>query len=448
MTVVRFAPSPTGHLHVGNVRMALANWLHARSSNGRFILRLDDTDKERSTPEFATSIENDLRWLGLEWDQLERQSTKLDRYREMLEALKIAGRVYACYETSEELEYKRKRQRSLGKPPIYDRSGLGLDESKLREYESEGRKPHWRFKLDHKDIYFDDLVRGSVHFHGSNLSDPVLVRGDGTFLYMLPSAVDDIDMAVTDVIRGEDHVANTAVQIQIFEALGAIPPTFAHTPLLTDISGKSLSKRLGSMTVTSLREDGVEAMALNSYLAHIGTSDSFVPRINLDALVAEFDISHTGRGTPKFDPEQLKTLNAALLHATPIEEVYLRLHMLGLRGTNADFWSAIKFNIERFDDVTLWHKVCFDDIETVIKDVSFARAAADLLPLEPWDEMTWGEWTEDIKEKKGLKGKDLFLPLRLALSGLDHGPELKKLLPLIGRERVLQRLKGKKDGNV
>ena len=448
MTIVRFAPSPTGHLHVGNVRMALANWLHARSTNGRFILRLDDTDQERSTPEYAISIEADLKWLGLEWDQLERQSARMDRYREILEALKTAGRVYACYETSEELDYKRKRQLSQGKPPIYDRSGLELGAKKLREYEAEGRQPHWRFKLDHEDINFDDLVRGPVHFHGSNLSDPVLVRGDGTYLYMLPSAVDDVDMAVTDVIRGEDHVANTAVQMQLFEALGASPPTFAHTPLLTDISGKGLSKRLGSMTIASVREDGVEAMALNSYLAHIGTSDSIVPCISLDALAVDFDISHTGRGTPKFDPEQLKTLNAALLHLTPIEDVYKRLQEYGLQRANADFWSAVRPNLERFDDVILWHKVCFNDIETVIEDVAFVKAAADLLPVEPWDDTTWKKWTGKIKEKMGCKGKELFLPLRLALSGLDHGPELKMLLPLIGRARVLQRLKGKSDGNV
>ena len=448
MTVVRFAPSPTGNLHVGNIRMALANWLHARSSDGRFILRLDDTDKERSTHEYATSIEEDLKWLGLEWDQLERQSGRLDRYRETLEMLKTAGRVYACYETSEELDYKRKRQRSQGKPPIYDRSGLELDAVQLREYEVEGRKPHWRFKLDHKDIKFDDLVRGPVHFHGSNLSDPVLVRGDGTYLYMLPSAVDDVDMAVTDVIRGEDHVANTAVQIQLFEALGALPPTFAHTPLLADISGKGLSKRLGSITLTSLREEGVEAMALNSYLARIGTSDSITPCTTLDDLAVDFDISHTGRGTPKFDPEQLKTLNAALLHATPIEDVYERMHGLGLNRANAYFWSAVRSNLERFDDVILWHKVCFDDIETIIEDVSFAKGVAELLPVEPWDETTWKKWTEEIRGKMGCKGKDLFLPLRLALSGLDYGPELKMLLPLIGRARVMQRLEGKKDGNV
>ncbi|NQU58209.1 MAG: glutamate--tRNA ligase [Rhodospirillales bacterium] len=442
MTIVRFAPSPTGHLHVGNARMALANWLHARAKGGQFILRLDDTDAERSTAHFAASIENDLLWLGLQWDRLERQSVRMDRYRETLETLKTAGRVYACYETPEELDYKRKRLMSQGKPPIYDRSALDSSDEKVREYEAEGRQPHWRFKLDHADINFDDLVRGPVHFLGSNLSDPVLVRGDGTYLYMLPSAVDDIDMGITDVIRGEDHVANTAVQIQIFEALGAKPPTFAHTPLLTDISGKGLSKRLGSMTVASLREDGVEAMALNSYLAHIGTSDAIEPRSSLADLASDFDISHTGRGTPKFDPDQLKMLNAALLHKTPYEDASPRLIALGLERADAPFWGAARANLERFDDIILWHKVCFGHIEPVISDPEFSAKAADLLKSEPWDETTWKNWTNDVKEATGHKGKELFLPLRLALTGLDHGPELKLLLPMIGRARALQRLRG------
>ncbi|MBT4932542.1 MAG: glutamate--tRNA ligase [Rhodospirillaceae bacterium] len=442
MTIVRFAPSPTGNLHVGNVRMALANWLHARAKGGTFILRLDDTDTERSTAEFAASIENDLTWLGLQWDQLERQSTRMERYRETLVLLKQSGRVYACYETPEELDYKRKRLMGRGKPPIYDRSAIDLSDQQRQAYEAEGRQPHWRFKLDHTDINFDDLVRGAVHFHGQNLSDPVLVRGDGTYLYMLPSAVDDIDMAVTDVIRGEDHVANTAVQIQIFEALGAKPPVFAHTPLLTDIGGKGLSKRLGSMTVSSLREDGVEAMALNSYLAHIGTSDAIEPRASLADLAADFDISHTGRGTPKFDPDHLKTLNAALLHGTDFAAAELRLQALGLDQADPAFWEAVRPNLERFDDAALWHKVCFGAIDPVIEDSGFAQAAIDLLPDGGWDQTTWKDWTGAVKEATGRKGKELFLPLRLALTGLDHGPELKLLLPLIGRDRVLQRLKG------
>ncbi len=442
MTIVRFAPSPTGHLHVGNVRMALVNWLHARSKDGQFILRLDDTDQERSTQEFAGSIQSDLEWLGLTWDRLERQSARMERYEETLESLKETGRVYACYETPEELEFRRKRLLSKGKPPIYDRSGLELSDEKREQYEAEGRKPHWRFKLDHADIDFDDLVRGPVHFHGSNLSDPVLVRGDGTYLYMLPSTVDDIDMAITDVIRGEDHVANTAVQIQIFEALGSAPPTFAHTPLLTDIGGKGLSKRLGSMTVASLKEDGVEAMALNSYLAHIGTSDAIEPRASLADLASDFDIGHTGRGTPKFDPDHLKVLNAALLHKTFFEDASPRLFALGLERADASFWEAVRPNLERFDDAGQWHEVCFGDIDPVIEDADFATAAADLLPVEPWDETTWKKWTGLVKDETGRKGKELFKPLRLALTGLDHGPELKALLPLIGRTRVLQRLSG------
>lgn len=442
MTIVRFAPSPTGYLHVGNARMALANWLHARSKGGRFILRLDDTDSERSTEEFAGAIQNDLRWMGLEWDQLERQSVRMERYRETMDALKQAGRVYACFETPEELDFSRKRLLSRGKPPIYDRAALTLSDKKRQQYEAEGRIAHWRFKLDYADIDFDDLVRGHVHFHGSNLSDPVLVRGDGTYLYMMPSAVDDIDMGITDVIRGEDHVANTAVQIQLFEALGATPPTFAHTPLLTDIGGKGLSKRLGSMTVASLREEGVEAMALNSYLAHIGTSDTIEARTSLDDLAGDFDIGHTGRGTPKFDPDHLKVLNAALLHGTPFEDAASRLYALGLERADADFWSAVRPNLQRFNDAADWHKVCFADINPLVDDPEFVRAAAGLLPMEPWDQTTWQKWTGQIKDVTGRKGKELFLPLRLALTGLDHGPELKVLLPLIGRERVLKRLGG------
>jgi glutamyl-tRNA synthetase len=443
MTIVRFAPSPTGNLHVGNIRMALANWLHTRSKGGTFILRLDDTDSERSTAGFAISIENDLTWLGLQWDQLERQSARMDRYRETLESLKKAGRVYACYDTPEELDYKRKRLMSQGKPPIYDRSALDLTDGKRDQYEAEGRKPHWRFKLDHVSINFIDLVRGAVHFHGQNLSDPVLVRGDGTFLYMLPSTVDDIDMGITDVIRGEDHVANTAVQIQIFEALGVKPPTFAHTPLITDIGGKGLSKRLGSMTVSSIREDGVESMALNSYLAHIGTSDVIEPCASLADLAVDFDINHTRRGTPKFDPDYLRTLNAALLHSTGFASAGPRLQALGLDQADKNFWGAVRPNLERFDDTVLWHKVCFGIIEPVIKDTSFASAAADLLPDTVWDQTTWKDWTGAVKDATGRKGKELFLPLRLALTGLENGPELKLLLPLIGRARALQRLTGR-----
>lgn len=434
---VRFAPSPTGWLHVGNARMALINALFAAKTGGRFLLRLDDTDSERSTAAFADAIEEDLAWLGLAWDGVERQSTRMDRYAEALAALKADGRVYACYETAEELDYMRKRLRAQGKPPVYTPGVIAVDEA-----EKAARAPHWRFKLAPGAIAFDDLVRGPVHFEADKLSDPVVVREDGTFLYMLPSAVDDADFAVTHVVRGEDHVTNSAVQIQMFEALGATPPAFAHVPLLTDISGAGLSKRLGSITVRSLRDDGIEPLALASYLARLGTAHDIDLADGLAALAAEFDFADIGRGTPKFDPEHLARLNAQLLHGLDFAAVADDLAGLGLTHADAAFWNAVRGNLDRIGDAAVWHDVCFGAIAPAIEDAAFAAAAADLLPPEPWDETTWRSWTGAVKEKTGAKGKALFMPLRLALTGLDHGPELKTLLPLIGRETVLERLGG------
>lgn len=445
MTVTaRFAPSPTGLLHVGNARMALVNWLYAHKHEGRLILRLDDTDQDRSTTEFADAIQADLEWLGLEWDALERQSGRFAAYDAAFEKLKNEGRLYACYETPEELEYKRKRQMRAGRPPVYDRSGLDLGADQKAAHEAEGRTPHWRFKLNHTDINFDDLVRGPVHFHGANLSDPVLVRADGTYLYMLPSAVDDADMGVTHVVRGEDHVSNSAIQIQLFEALGAGVPTFAHLPLMTDAGGGGLSKRLGSLSLKDLREQGVEAMALNSLLAHLGTSDDILPVTDLQGLIDTFDMTHFSRATPKFDPDQLWSLNARLLHETPYESVEGRLARMGLDHADKDFWNAVKANLGTLNDCRQWYDVCFAATPPVIAadDAAFLSAAIADLPPEPWDETTWGEWTGGLKEKSGRKGKTLFMPLRQALTGLDHGPELKYLLPLIGRERVEARLAG------
>ncbi len=440
----RFAPSPTGLLHVGNARMALINWLFARKNGGKLILRLDDTDQERSTSEFADAIQEDLKWLGLEWDSLERQSTRFAAYDAAFEQLKSDGRLYACYETPEELEYKRRRQMRAGKPPVYDRSGLNLSDEQKQAYEEEGRSPHWRFRLDHTDINFDDLVRGPVHFHGENLSDPVLVRADGSYLYMMPSAVDDRDMGVTHVVRGEDHVTNSAIQIQLFEALGANVPTFAHLPLMTDAGGEGLSKRLGSLSLQDLRDEGVEPMALNSLLAHLGTSDDIIPVAAMQGLIDTFDMGHFSRATPKFDPDQLWALNARLLHETPFEAVSDRLSQMGLGHAGEEFWDAVRANLETLGDCRMWHDVCFSETAPVIaeEDAAFLADAANDLPDDPWDETTWGAWTGTLKEKSGRKGKTLFMPLRLALTGLDHGPELKYLLPLIGRDRTAQRLAG------
>lgn len=445
---VRFAPSPTGLLHVGNVRLALVNWLFARKAGGTFLLRLDDTDEERSKPEYAEGIERDLTWLGLTWDRFARESDRYGRYDEVAAALKASGRLYPCYETPEELNLKRASLVSQGRPPIYDRAALRLGDADRARLESEGRKPHWRFKLEHAPVEWTDLVRGPVHFEGAALSDPVLIREDGRPLYTLTSVVDDADLAITHVIRGEDHVANTAVQIQIFEAVesiegGGAVPVFAHLPLLTDAAGQGLSKRLGSLSVASLREEeGIEPMALASLLAKLGTSDAIEPRLTLDELVAEFDIAKVSRATPKFDPEELLRLNARILHLLPFERVAGELAALGLAEADAAFWEAVRPNLSRVAEARDWWAVTHAPVAPVADDPAFLAEAAALLPEEPWDLSTWGTWTGAVKAKTGRKGKDLFLPLRRALTGRDHGPELKNLLPLIGRPRAQKRLAG------
>jgi glutamyl-tRNA synthetase, bacterial family len=343
MTVlVRFAPSPTGLLHVGNARVALINWLFAKAHGGYFLLRFDDTDRERSRPEYVDGINEDLLWLGLAWDKKAFQSRRLDRYAAAAETLKAGGRLYACYETPEELEYKRKRLLARRQPPVYDRAGLRLTPAERRKAEAEGRKPHWRFKLEHHTVRWDDVVRGDSHVECASLSDPVLIRADGTFLYTLPSVVDDIDFAVSHVLRGEDHVTNSAPQIQMFQALGAAAPAFGHLPLMTDISGAGLSKRLGSLSLRDLRGQDIDPMAVNSLLAKLGTSDAIEARASLEQLIDEFDIGHFGRATPKFDPVELGHLNARLLHAMPFDEARPRLAAIGLGDASAAFWEAVR----------------------------------------------------------------------------------------------------------
>lgn len=436
---VRFAPSPTGLLHVGNARQALVNWLYARAQGGHYLLRIDDTDTERSTLEFAAAIEEDLAWLGLSWDEKAVQSERLDRYDEAAARLKQAGRLYACYETPEELGLKRKAALTAGRPPIYDRGALNLSDDERTRLEGEGRRPHWRFKLEHAEIAWDDLVRGAVSFHGGNLSDPVLIREDGRPLYTLTSVVDDIELGVTDILRGEDHVANTAVQVQLFAALDGTVPTFGHLSLIAGAGGESLSKRLGSLSLASLRDQGLEAMTLNCYLARLGTPDPIEALQSLDDLAGAFDITRFGRATPKFDPKELEHLNARLLHGMPYETAAPRLPT----GFDAALWEAVRPNLTHLAEAATWQAICRGPVIPVIADAAFTCQAAELLPPEPWDQGTWQAWTGAVKEASGHKGKALFLPLRQALTGLDHGPELKALLPLIGRERAAARLAGK-----
>jgi len=437
---VRFAPSPTGYLHVGNVRTALVNWLFAHKSGGRFLLRLDDTDTERSRPEYAAAIEEDLRWLGLVWDDFRKQSDRFGAYEAAKGKLTASGRLYACYETQEELDIRRKMQASRGLPPIYDRASLKLTDAEKAKYAAEGRKAHYRFLLEDKPIEWHDLVRSEVKFKGSHVSDPVLVRADGVPLYTLASVVDDGDIGITHVIRGEDHVSNTAVQVQIFEALGFKPPAFGHLALLKTKEGE-LSKRVGGNDIRSLREAGFEPMAINSLLAKIGTSDPVEPFVDLDALLVSFNISRFGRAQAHYDMTELMRLNEKLLAHMPYPAAAPRLTALGLRADET-FWKAVHGNLKTLAEAKDWWDVLHGEINTPdIVDQEYINAASYLLPPEPWDENSWGVWTRAITLKTGRKGKELFMPLRQALTGLDHGPEMKALLPLIGHNKALQRLK-------
>ena len=438
-TKVRFAPSPTGRIHIGNARTALMNWLFAKSRDGDFILRFDDTDVERSRREYADSIEADLHWLGINPDLLVRQSERFPLYAAAAEKLKTMGRLYPCYETEDELDRRRKRQAARGLPPVYDRQALSLTEDDKKALEVEGRKPHWRFKLDHRVVEWHDLVRGDCHVDCASLSDPVLVRADGTYLYTLPSVVDDIDLSVTHIIRGEDHVTNTAVQIQLFEILGTHVPQFAHHNLLTNASGEGLSKRMGHLSLTSLREDGLESMAAASLAVLVGSAEAVRPIASLQALGALLDLGRLSRAPARFDESELGHLNARLLHDLPFEDVKQRIHGMGILADEA-FWLAVRGNIERLKDVAQWWQVVTGPVASHPLAQDFKTAALETLPPAPWDQTSWSLWTGAIKAKTGLSGKALFMPLRLALTGYEHGPELKALLPLIGPDQVRARL--------
>ena len=438
---VRFAPSPTGLLHVGNARTALVTWLFARSQNGHFMLRIDDTDQERSKEEYEIEIENGLKWLGMSSDSKARQRDRMDRYQDVIAQLKDDGRLYPCYETPDELSLKRKTLLSRGKPPIYDRAGLSLTDEQKAKYEQEGRKPHWRFKLNHAPIEWDDMIRGPVSFDGADLSDPVLIREDGSPLYHLCSVIDDIDYEMTHVVRGEDHVSNTAAHIQMFEAIGSQAPQFAHLPLLSDKEGGKLSKRLGSLSVHDLREvEKLEAMAVVSLLSRLGTSDPIEAFDDVKHIIATFDFAKFSRGTPKFDAEELLRLNARILHDTPYNHVQERLSDMGIGDMDEAFWMAVRPNITRLSDVVEWWQVANGPVTPIIEDADYVADAAALLPDAPWDEQTWKIWTDHVKEKTGRKGKSLFMPLRQALTGMNHGPELSVLMPLIGPEKAKKRL--------
>lgn len=440
MTVItRFAPSPTGNLHVGNIRAALHNWLFARKNGGRFLLRLDDTDVERSRPEYADGIRADLGWLGLHWDGEERQSDRFALYEEKFEALKASGHVYPAYESAQELDLRRKVLLGRGLPPVYDRAALSLDAGQIAAYEAEGRRPHWRFRLDHDlPIAWTDLIRGDQRFDPKLLSDPVIRRADGSWLYMLPSVIDDIAMGVTHVLRGEDHVSNTATQIQMFAALGAPLPAFAHEALLTGSEGK-LSKRLGSLGIAHFREMGLEPMAVASLLARLGSSMPVEPLTDLQPLIDSFDFAHFGRAPARFDEGELASLNQKIVHLLPHAAVADRLP----QGMDEAAWDAIRPNLETLAGAADWWRIVTGPIDApapMDEDRDFLALAHARLAEASFDAAVWRTLTEALKAETGRKGKTLFLPLRRALTGLDHGPDMGQLLPLIGREEALARL--------
>ena len=437
MIVTRFAPSPTGRLHVGNVRTALLNWLLARQAGGRFILRLDDTDTARSTEEFAQSIRDDLQWLSMAPDAEEKQSARMARYEEVLGALAAAGHAYRAYETPEELDLKRKVLLGRGLPPVYDRAALQLTDADHQRFEAEGRKPHWRFRLDAALPHeWDDLIRGPSKIDPASLSDPVIRRADGSWLYMLPSVIDDVDMGITHVVRGEDHVTNTGIQLQMFAAMGKPAPLFGHAALLTGADG-ALSKRLGSIGVSEFRDRGIEPIAVKALLARLGTSQPVEPVTSDAPLLAAFDISHLGRATARFDEAELERLNASILHHTPHSAVAGRTTL-----TEAE-WNAVRGNIASVAEAEQWKTVIHGPLAAPAleaDDGAYVAQAAETLAALPFDDGVWGALTDALKSATGRKGKALFMPLRLALTGQPHGPDMAALLPLIGRDEALKRL--------
>ncbi|NKW77813.1 glutamate--tRNA ligase [Rhodobacteraceae bacterium R_SAG7] len=439
MTTTRFAPSPTGYIHVGNLRTALMNYLIARKAGGTFILRIDDTDPERSKEEYVDAIKQDLEWLGITWDKVERQSERLDRYAEAADKLREIGRFYEAFETPTELDLKRKKQLNMGKPPVYDRAALALSDAEKESLRAERGNGVWRFKLDQERIEWTDGILGDISIDAASVSDPVLIRGDGQVLYTIASVVDDTDMGVTHVVRGSDHVTNTATQIQIMAALGHGHPEFAHHSLLTGPQGEALSKRLGTLALRDLREAGVKPMALLSLMARLGSSDPVELRTDMAELVDGFDINRFGSAPTKFDAEDLYPLTARYLQTLPVATVKSELDAIGVPAdTQEAFWAVAKENITTLKDLEGWWILCRDGAEPLIadEDKEFIAEAMTLLPDGPYDSESWGKWTAAVKEKTGRKGKGLFMPLRKAVTGMERGPDMSALLALMQTVRA------------
>ena len=438
-TVTRFAPSPTGLLHLGNIRTALINWLYARTNNGKFILRIDDTDLERSKDEYISQIKYDLDWLGIDFDETFNQSSRFDRYREQFEKLKADGRIYPCYETPEELERKRKLLIAAGGKQVYDRSAMELTDQQKKDYEAEGRKPHWRFLLKTERMKWDDLLKGEIDIDLTSLSDPVLFREDGVPLYTFSSAVDDIDYGITNVIRGDDHTSNTAVQVEIINALDQNKITFAHHALLKASSGDKLSKRDNVISISSFREANMEPISILSLLATIGTSNSIELKDSIDQIKSEFKLSTISTSPGRIEIDVLNALNKKQVQKYNFSEIEERLKKIDEK-IDQKFWETIRGNLNVVEDIKQWTDIVFNSETIKPSDKDYIKIAIELIPDDPWNDETWGLWTSAIKEKTGRKGKDLFLPLREAFTGLNHGPEMKLLIQLLGREKIIERV--------
>ena len=446
MVITRFAPSPTGFLHIGNVRAALMNYLLAKKSSGIFILRIDDTDRERSKQKYVDAIKIDLEWLGLEWDRIEYQSARLDLYNSASEKLRSIDLLYECFETPSELDLKRKKQLNMGKPPVYDRAAVALsdqEKSKLRSVRGDG---HWRFKLEQNRIEWNDGILKDLSIDAASVSDPVLIRADGQYLYTLASVVDDIDMEITHVVRGSDHVTNTATQIQMIKALGGDIPNFSHHSLLTGPGGEALSKRLGTLALKDLRDAGIQPAALFSLMARLGSSQPVELRLTLDEIAKDFDLSIFGSAPTKFDEKDLYPLTHRYLQTLNLSDIQQNLASLGVPAHLAQsFWDVTRENIDTLNDLSVWWDIFSKGAEPVINqaDHKFVEKALSVLPPEPFDESTWSKWTEEVKQLTGRKGKQLFMPLRLALTGKERGPDMSKVLPLLQNIKAKQILDGR-----
>ena len=438
--LTRFAPSPTGRLHIGNARSAILNWIFAKKNNGDFILRIDDTDIERSKDSYIELIKKDLQWLNLSWSKTFKQSERKKIYNKRIEELKNNGRLYPCFESQEELLLKRKSLLSSGKPPIYDRSSLKLSEKEKENYLAKGTKPHWRFFINEKKIYWNDLIRGEVSFESENLSDPILIREDGSLLYHLPSVIDDISENITHIIRGEDHISNTAFHIQIFEALKSNSPTFGHHSLLIDKEGKGMSKRMNSFSIDDIQKKGFENLTILNYLSTIGTSNNLTFETEVSKLIELFEISDLAKSTAKFNEDDLIKINSNILKKIEFKEASNKLKKINIHKSNEEFWNLIKNNINFLNEAIEWWAIVNDDKIYINDKNDFLIQCASVLPSEPYDINTWEDWLKEIKKLSKKTGKDLFMPLRMALTGKKNGPEIKYLLPLLTKAQIIKRL--------